>query len=809
MTITTERPAPAATSAGSGSSTALRRWSWRLFRREWRQQVLVLLLLIVAVGATVAGTAIAANATPIPNTQFIVNGTDPDLSAHVQTIRSQTGGTVVYETSITIPGSLLQVSVRAENPDGAIGLAAVHLLSGKLPTAAGQVAMTSKVAAELGLSIGQSWSEGGVSRVLVGLVRNPNNYADQFALVIPGQVPAPQQVIISAPPRDQNLRFPGIDLGINSTSSASKAAAALLVLTLSTLMLTFVGLIASAGFSVMAQRRLRALGMLASVGATDRQVRNVMLANGLIVGSAAGLVGGVVGLIGWLIYAPHLAYAASHDVSRWNLEWWAVILAVGLSVLTSLAAAWWPARRVARISVVAALSGRPPVAPPTRRPAALGVAFLIVGLGLMTVGHRQAVLVVVSILFATVGLLLLTPLAIRLAARLAGRSPLEVRLAVRDLARFESRSAGALRAITLAVVIAATISIVAGRQERLAPQQHYNLAANEMVVYLSSNGVGAPVSIVSGSSISDATNAVSSIAHQLGAKADLELDQAVDLANETPQGYQGASLDQVDTSGNQFSDMYVQGLYVATPELLRYYGISGVNPDTQILSSRRDLTGLTLTAGGMIKGDSSNKLVNNPVVQHEPGLPANSSEPNTLLTESEMTKLGLTIEPAGWLLRTSTPLTDAQISNARKAAAAAGLTIETRNGSSTLASIGNDFTAGGVILALGVLAMTIGLIRSETANDLRTLAATGASPRTRRKLTACTAGALAFLGALCGVVGAYASMVAWFHSSLSSLDHVPFADLAVLLIGFPIVAAVGGWVFAGREPAGLGRRPLE
>ena len=37
------------------------RWAWRLFRREWRQQLLVLALLTVAVAATVVGAAVATN----------------------------------------------------------------------------------------------------------------------------------------------------------------------------------------------------------------------------------------------------------------------------------------------------------------------------------------------------------------------------------------------------------------------------------------------------------------------------------------------------------------------------------------------------------------------------------------------------------------------------------------------------------------------------------------------------------------------------------------------------------------------------
>ena len=36
-------------------------------------------------------------------------------------------------------------------------------------------------------------------------------------------------------------------------------------------------------------------------------------------------------------------------------------------------------------------------------------------------------------------------------------------------------------------------------------------------------------------------------------------------------------------------------------------------------------------------------------------------------------------------------------------------------------------TAAGALLALAILAMTVGLIRSESAGDLRTLTATGAT----------------------------------------------------------------------------------
>src|ERR1039457_6809127 len=70
------------------------------------------------------------------------------------------------------------------------------------------------------------------------------------------------------------------------------------------------------------------------------------------------------------------------------------------------------------------------------------------------------------------------------------------------------------------------------------------------------------------------------------------------------------------------------------------------------------------------------------------------------------------------------------------------MTIETKNSAPSSAEILNYATAFGIALALGILAMTVGLIRSETARDLRTLTATGASSFARRELTAATAFAL-------------------------------------------------------------------
>jgi hypothetical protein len=95
-------------------------------------------------------------------------------------------------------------------------------------------------------------------------------------------------------------------------------------------------------------------------------------------------------------------------------------------------------------------------------------------------------------------------------------------------------------------------------------------------------------------------------------------------------------------------------------------------------------------------------------------------------------------------------------------------------------------TALGIVIALSVLAMSVGLIW--------------------RTITAATAAALGLLG----MAGVVIAGIARTHSGLTATaDGVPPSDLLILLIGLPLVAAIGGWLFAGREPPAVARQPLE
>jgi putative ABC transport system permease protein len=158
--------------------------------------------------------------------------------------------------------------------------------------------------------------------------------------------------------------------------------------------------------------------------------------------------------------------------------------------------------------------------------------------------------------------------------------------------------------------------------------------------------------------------------------------------------------------------------------------------------------------------------------------------------------------PVGWLLTAPAPLTSEQVRPAREAAAAAGLTVESRRETSTT-SLRLGAIGAGSALALAVVAMTVGLIRAEAAGDLRTLAAAGATSTVRRRLTAWTAGTMGVLGVVLGGLGAYLALASGYARDLGPLADVPVGELAVLAVGVPLLAGVAGWALGGREPASL------
>ena len=177
---------------------------------------------------------------------------------------------------------------------------------------------------------------------------------------------------------------------------------------------------------------------------------------------------------------------------------------------------------------MAALSGRPPRPQPAHRFAAAGAALLAAGLVLLAFADQHRAMFIISGTVTTVvGILLLAPLAIQAVAHLAGRLPIAVRLALRDLARYQARSGAALAAATLAVAIAATIAISAAAAQ--APATVANLPANQLILHIGSGAVGPgnPVPVLTAGQQAALQARVDQLAGALHAQTVLPIEAAV------------------------------------------------------------------------------------------------------------------------------------------------------------------------------------------------------------------------------------------------------------------------------------------
>jgi putative ABC transport system permease protein len=831
-TVRLRAPAEERASGGIPARRAVIRWAWRLFRREWRQQILVLALLTVAVAAMAAFVSVGYHV-PAPREarfgaadQLIrLTGADPGtdprkLDADVAAAREWFGAIEVIEhRAAAIPGSVNTVDYRAQDPHGRYGAAMLRLLAGRYPAGAGEVAVTEEVAKTFHLHIGDRLNRDGQDRAVVGLVENPTDLLDEFALVSPGQAGRPDSVTILLDASSD--RFDAFRLSdgrrpsmVETRQLDEQAFSAAVILVLATVGLLLVCLVAAAGFAVVAQRRLRQFGMIAAVGATERHLRLVMLANGALVGAVAAAVGTTLGVLGWIAVASRLEGIVAHRIDRLDAPWWAIGAGMVLAVATATAAAWQPARSVARISIVRALSGRPPRPRPAHRSAALAGLLAVIGVGCLVLADQKRVPLIIAGAAATaLGMLLIGPLAIRVLAAAGRRSPVGTRLALRDLARYQARSGAALAAISLALGIAVTIAVSATAAKDPATQG--NLAANQLLFRLGDDQT-THVPVRTAAQLQSLAARVGQHAASLDQAEVSALQVAIDPAIPVepgegggPAGRMAMFLGKVEWDANgravSLSNTGPPVVpYVATPAVLDRYGIEpgAISANTDILTARAGLEGFEFL--NFVK-----RWVLHPNIQNSASLPTYTSLPTTLITPEAVRRLGLEPAQAGWLVEAREPLTDEQIEAARQMAAETGITMEVRDQQRSLAQLRTGATAAGTLLALGILAMTVGLIRSETAGDLRTLTATGAASRTRRTLTAATAGALALLGAILGTLGAYAALTAWHHDQIGTLSRVPILYLAVITAGLPLAATAAGWLLAGREPPALARQPLE
>ena len=823
---------------GVAGRRAVFRWAWRMFRREWRQQVVVLVLLSLTVaGAVFAAIAAYHITTPVAarvgNADHRITLSSPrsgllateaaDLAAKYKPNEA------IWHAQLPVPGSVDTVDLRAQDPHGPLSAPLLALNDGRYPAKSGEVALTNGVAATFGLEVGDRLSILSDSWTVVGMVEDPTDLGDEFILTIPGDPQTAESVDLLVRGHDDELQQPANTIrqfqsadGVNgfseSRGASDRGAAVIGALALDTVALLLVSLVAAAAFVVVAQRRLRQFGMLAAMGATSRQLRLVTIAHGLLAGVVSAVVGSTIALVGWFSWSSRLESLADHRIDSGDIPWLLLVAGMMLALVTTTAAAWWPARTTARVPVVAALSGRPPRPKRAHRSALVAVLFMVIGfvclaLGIDKQGTAKPLPIIAGPIAIVLGMLFLCPIAIRGLAVTANRLPIAARLALRDLARYQGRAAAALAAISLGLGIAFTAIIVSTAATPRATGG--NVSDRQLLVRLGNSDV---VPKQTPAQLERLETTIAQFAATLGGAVVYPLDAAISSPEDVAASGGPVNIDPLGRPGQPTVGLGQRiphgirstsgGLYVATAELLAGVGvdISTVDPAAEVITpitSDLVLTDITMFSSALRPEDMPTA-----VLQHvrDPGY---ADQPKNFLTEAAMRSHGWLQVRAGWLIQADHAITSQQRADARDLAARSGLTVVARNQQRGLYVTRLVATAAGMLLALGILAMTVGLIRGEAARDLQTLTATGATSSARRMLSAATASALALLGAILGLVGAYIGLIGGYQDDLGPLAPIPISNLAIVVVGLPLVAGAVAWLVGGREPPVLARQALD
>ncbi|MFT4008975.1 MAG: hypothetical protein QM655_02925 [Nocardioidaceae bacterium] len=367
---------------------------------------------------------------------------------------------------------------------------------GRVPTEAGETAVPTSVAKLLGMldpdgSVRTGQTLGladGTTLQVVGTVRWGDRGGDQLsAVVAPGTVNAiPGHYLVDLPKLDRSqtkdlvasLAEAGVGLQprdsilhprawrLPDDGSSFDPAPFLIGALIILVGLVEVVLLVGAAFSVAARRHVRDLGLVAMNGGTGKDLRRVLLAQGLVLGVVASMVGAAAGVLLFRFGSEAVERRLDSFLWRHEISWTLVAAMVALGSVTAVIAAMLPAWNASRLTPVQALSGRFPVkAGESRahRPAFVlaggGLALLVLGGGLVAWSqhaHEQWIgvaffLAAIGLLVAIAGMAWSTPYAVRRASELGNGLPLAGRYAFRDAGRHRFRTAAAVIALSIAV----------------------------------------------------------------------------------------------------------------------------------------------------------------------------------------------------------------------------------------------------------------------------------------------------------------------------------------------------------------------
>ncbi|WP_380164563.1 hypothetical protein [Jannaschia sp. R86511] len=353
----------------------------------------------------------------------------------------------------------------------------VVLLAGELPQDTGEVAVTPGLADRLGARPGDEVVVGGREVEVTGLA--VGRYGDarlDRVVALPGTValpdgpasywlvdrrdPMPSEEVaelgragVAAVSRTA-LADPSWRSGESSPGTTTGSAVVLAVGVV--LVLLEITLLAGPAFAVGVRSQQRTLALVASVGGDERALRRVVLAQGVLVGGGASLVGVGVGTLAGVAVQELGRYRLAVSFGPVELPWLYLLAFVVAGTAAAVAACLVPATTVARRLAGGVTTTRDPGTTgwPWRR-AVAGAALLVLGPATMLVSSQRepfdnAAPLSSGILLVAVGMVLVVPVVVAAGGRATSRLPLALRLAGREQARAAARSTAAVAAVAVA-----------------------------------------------------------------------------------------------------------------------------------------------------------------------------------------------------------------------------------------------------------------------------------------------------------------------------------------------------------------------
>lgn len=784
--------------------TALLRLAGRDARRNRGRAALVVALIAVPVAGVVAAATLYSTVVPSPTALAQQALGAADLAAYasdgadaVATTPDDlpAGATVepLWRGELSVGGRV--VAATATNLDG-LGAGTVTVEAGRTPQpGADEIVVTRPLAERAGVDVGATIGTDLGARRVVGVARAPLELDRAAAYIAPDDAPARSGLLVALPvgadvaAEARTLERDGWDVTTRADVATTDPEQLLIILVLGGFALLVAGLVAGAAFAVSAQRRRRELALLAAAGAGPRHLRWSILTSALLLGTIGALSGAAIGLAAAAATLPWLEAWTNRAVDGLVVDPVLLTVAAAAGMVTATAGAWLTARSVGRTPVDAALAGRRPPRTSGRRLLLSGTA--CVAVGTVVIGATAAsaaanaaaaneVVTALGLLAGTaavmVGLGAVSPWLIdRFAGRLSRHLPVGARLALRDIARYRSRTGPIVMAIVaglgLSIAVGATLrSIEVGMARDYTPL----LADDQLLV----DGAAPQVAITQlRGEVPIAAAAPVTITRPVDPERPRDLPQVVTVAD-------ARLLDAVAAPSSARAALDAGRVLVLTGD--------GSQRDVVRQADALAPDGIEVVAVDVVPDAVP------PIVLSRQTLDRSGARPAR--------------EGTRWLLRAERPLTSAQVRQAEVTARRLGQRVTAETGPPALAggAIRTVALVGAGGLSLLVVGIGLALIAAETRSADETLVAVGAPPRARRGLAAARAAVLTVVGGLlavpAGLLPVLGIAIVAETGSATRLA-IPWDAVAFAVLVVPTVTALAAWV--ATRPAGttLAARP--